>query len=131
AGVSGRVTQGQFGVKVGGRFGGFGIFAKARPGFVSFGDSLKLVRIIPFTFEGHQHSAGVFEEGRRTFFSADVGGVIELYATRRWLLRFDAGDTVIHYGERSIQDIEASAVSTRSPETHHNFQFSSGVSFRF
>jgi hypothetical protein len=131
AGVSGRVTQGQFGVKAGRRFRSFGLFAKARPGFVSFGDTLKLIRTIPFTIDGHQHSTGVFEEGRRTFFSADVGGVIELYASRRWLLRFDAGDTVIHYGERSIEDIEALAVRTRSPETHHNFQFSSGVSFRF
>jgi hypothetical protein len=132
AGASGRVTQGQFGVKAGHRFRSFGIFGKARPGFVSFGDSLKQVGTRPFTFDGRQFLAGVFEEGRRTFFSMDVGGVVELYATRRWLLRFDAGDTVIHYGRRSVETVFVNpAILAAPPETHHNFQFSSGVAFRF
>jgi hypothetical protein len=132
AGASGRVTQGQFGVKAGKRFGSFGVFAKARPGFVSFGSSTKQVGTRPFTFDGRQFTAGLFEVGRRTFFSADVGGVVELYASRRWLLRFDAGDTVIHYGRRSISSFFVNpAILVAPPETHHNFQFSSGAAFRF
>src|SRR5438067_10915358 len=34
----GRALQGQFGVKLGKRFKKFGVFAKARPGFLSVGD---------------------------------------------------------------------------------------------
>lgn len=132
SGASGRVTQGLFGVKAGKRFGSFGLFAKARPGFVSFGSSLKQVGTQPFTFDGRQFFAGVFEDGRRTFFATDVGGVVELYASRHWLLRFDAGDTVIRYGRRSVPSFFVNpAILVATPETHHNFQFSSGATFRF
>jgi hypothetical protein len=132
AGASGRVTQGLFGVKAGKRFGSFGVFAKARPGFASFASSIRQVGTRPFTFDGRQFVAGVFEFGRRTFFSADVGGVVELYVSRRWLLRFDAGDTVIHYGRRSIPSFFVNpAILAAPPETRHNFQFSSGAAFRF
>jgi hypothetical protein len=131
-GASGRVTQGLFGAKVGKRFRRFGLFAKGRPGFVSFGSSLKLVGTHPFNFSGRQFLAGDFEVGRRTFFSTDVGGVFELYPSRRWLLRFDAGDTVIHYGQRAVNTHFVNpAFITTPPETHHNFQFSSGAAFRF
>jgi hypothetical protein len=131
-GASGRVTQGQFGVKAGKRFRSFGVFAKARPGFVSFSSSLKLVGTRPTTFIGRPVIEGIFEVGRRTFFSTDVGGVFELYASRRWLLRFDGGDTVIRYGERHLNNrFTTPLILTAPPETSHNFQFSTGVSFRF
>jgi hypothetical protein len=131
-GASGRVTQGQFGVKAGKRFRSFGVFAKARPGFVSFGSSFKLVGTHPTTRFGRPAVEGIFEVGRRTFFSTDVGGVLELYPSRRWLLRFDGGDTVIRYGERHINNrFFIPLILTAPPETRHNFQFSTGVGFRF
>jgi hypothetical protein len=131
-GASGRVTQGQFGVKAGKRFRSFGVFAKARPGFVSFGSSLKLVGTRPTTRFGRPAIAGIFEVGRRAFFSTDVGGVLELYPSRRWLLRFDGGDTVIRYGERHLNNrFFTPLILTAPPETRHNFQFSTGVGFRF
>ena len=40
-----------------------------------------------------------FERERKTHFSMDVGGVLEFYPSRRMLVRFDAGDTIIRYGE--------------------------------
>lgn len=132
AGATGRILQGQFGVKAGKRFKRFGFFGKVRPGFVSFDRSLKLVGTEPFTFSGFTFTLGVFETGRRTFFANDVGLVLEFYPSRRWALRFDAGDTMIHYGERSIRTFFLSpAFITAPPEKRHNFQFTSGFSFRF
>ena len=132
AGASGRVLEGQFGVKAGARFKRFGIFGKVRPGFVSFNRSLKLAGTEPFNFSGFTFVRGIFEIGRRTFFANDLGGVLEFYPSRRWAVRFDAGDTIIHYGERSVPTIFLNpAFVTAAPETRHNFQFSSGFSFRF
>jgi hypothetical protein len=132
AGATGRELQGQFGVKAGARFKRFGIFGKLRPGFVSFSRSQNLVGTEPFTFSGFTFVRGVFETGRRTFFANDVGGVLESYPSRRWALRFEAGDTIIHYGERSIATFFVNpSFVTAAPETRHNFQFSSGFSFRF
>lgn len=132
AGVTGRLLQGQFGVKAGKRFKRFGFFGKLRPGFVSFDRSLKLVGTTPLIFSGRTFFLGVFETGRRTFFANDLGGVLEFYPSRRWALRFDAGDTIIHYGERSVPTTFLSlSFITAPPETNHNFQFTSGFSFRF
>jgi hypothetical protein len=131
-GASGRVTQGQFGIKAGRRFHSFGLFGKVRPGFVSFGSSSTQVGLDPFIFADRLILRGAFEIKRRTFFSADVGGVLELYPSRRWLVRLDAGDTVIHYGARSINTVYTNPpVIVAPPETRHNFQFTIGVGFRF
>lgn len=131
-GASGRVTQGQFGIKVGKRFRSFGLFAKARPGFVSFGSSLKLVGTRPITFFGRPEIEGVYATVRRTYFSADVGGVLELYPSRRWLLRFDGGDTVIRYGDRHLPNtFTRPFILTMPRETRHNLQFSAGFGLRF
>jgi len=131
-GASGRVSQGQFGVKAGKRFSRFGLFGKARPGFVSFNRSLKLAGFEPINFGGTIFMIAVFKSARRTFFANDLGGIIEFYPTRRWSLRFDAGDTIIHYGERSVStgSVRVSFI-TAPPEIRHNFQFSSGFAFRF
>ena len=62
----------------------------------------------------------------------DFGGVLELYPSRRTLIRFDAGDTVIKYGSRSIEGFSIShSIVTFPPETRHNFQFSTGFGLRF
>jgi hypothetical protein len=134
-GASGRVTQGQFGVKAGRRFHSFGVFAKARPGFVSFSSSFKQVGLtppFPNSINGSLIQLGIFAVGRRTFFSTDVGGVLELYPSRRWLVRFDGGDTVIRYGERSVSSFSTlRPINVAPPETRHNLQLSTGVGFRF
>jgi hypothetical protein len=132
AGATGRVLQGQFGVKAGKRFKRFGLFAKERPGFVTFTRSVNLIGTRPFNFGTQTFQMGVFETGPRTFFANDLGGVIEFYVSRRWSLRIDAGDTTIHYGPRSISTIFVNpAFITSLPEKRHNFQFSSGFAFRF
>src|SRR6185437_12015691 len=128
---AGLKVQGQFGVKAGKRFERLGVFAKARPGLLSVGDiliqtSTQTIENVPFppiTFS-------VFEVRRKNFLTLDVGGVLEFYPSRRVLIRFDAGDTMVDGGNvRSI-----SFTNTPPPplaRITHNFQFSSGVAFRF
>lgn len=130
--LGGRVMQAQFGVKAGHRFRRFGFFGKARPGLVSVSRAFKLARTETFTFFGREFQMGVFEFGRRNLFSMDLGGVLEMYPSRRTVLRFDAGDTIIHYGSRSVPGFAVSMlIVTSPPETRHNFQFSTGLGFRF
>ncbi len=127
---SGRLLQGQFGVKAGKRFGKFGVFAKARPGLVSFSKALAQVGTTtildpngqPFTFP-------IFGERRRTHFSMDLGGVLEFYPSRRVLTRIDVGDTIIHYGSDSFFPFSLPPQATS--HNTHNLQISAGIGFRF
>ena len=125
----GRITQGLFGVKAGKRFEKFGVFGKVRPGFTSFSAGRQEVTLLSpapnpvFDFQSH----------RETHFATDVGGVLEFYPTRRIVTRFDAGDTIIRYGDSSQTFFDGITLQSfpRPAETRHNFQFSAGIGFRF
>ena len=133
---SGHMFQGQFGAKVGKRFDKWGVFGKARPGFVGFTEVSELVstrvvnvqlgnEIIPVTL-------GEFRIAKKLYPSIDVGGVVEFYISPRWMARFDIGDTIIRYGEVSAQGFSLrNSIVTRPRETHHNLQVTSGIGFRF
>jgi hypothetical protein len=132
---AGNIGEGLFGLKAGKRFEKWGIFAKGRPGLISFsqGNSgyVQTGQGGPFPFE--------FQHSRATHFAFDAGGVIEFYPSKRIVTRFDAGDTLIHYGARTINfptfdpvTGSASLLQFRRPaETRHNFQFAASVGFRF
>ena len=131
----GRIAQGLFGVKAGKRFEKFGVFGKARPGFTSFGAGRREIVVLttppPDPIFG---PALRLEQHRETHFSADVGAVLEFYPTRRIVTRFDAGDTIIRYGDTTRTFFDAAGTPQSFPfpgETRHNFQFSAGVGFRF
>ena len=116
----GKMYQGQFGGKFGKRFDRWGLFGKARPGFVGFSKVLQSptgAQIGPFSFE------------RRLYPSLDVGGVVEFYVSPRWMARFDVGDTIIRYGEIRFPGLPSSF--TVPSVTRHNLQVSSGIGFRF
>jgi len=118
---SGHMFQGQFGGKVGKRFDQWGLFAKARPGFVGFS------RV--FEFPGVQVGGpNIFV--RKLYPSLDVGGVVEFHISPRWMARFDVGDTIIHYGQVEFPTFLPSSI-IRPRETVHNLQLSSGIGFRF
>ena len=124
---SGRLLQGQFGLKAGKRFGKFGIFAKARPGLVSFSKALAQVGTITINdANGQPVTFPIFGEKRRTHFSMDLGGVLEFYPSRRILTRIDVGDTIIHYGSDSFFPF-----SQATSRNTHNLQISAGIGFRF
>lgn len=116
----GHMFQGQFGGKVGKRFERWGLFGKARPGFVGFTQV--------FEFPGVQTGNGVNSIVRKFYPSVDLGGVVEFYISPRWMARFDVGDTLIHYNEVRIPEFN---FIIQPSNTKHNLQVSSGIGFRF
>ena len=136
----GNTIEGLLGLKAGQRFDKIGIFGKARPGllYVTRGDlqpvpNTGCITIFP-------PPAGCFETRSRSSFAFDFGAVVELYPTRRTLIRFDVGDTIVRLGERNVSGIlnppaglsPSRLVVVRVPaETTHNFQVSTGIGFRF
>ena len=131
--TGGAAQQMQFGAKVGRRWRGFGLFAKARPGFISFGETFTPVEVTSVN-----ETVVQFQRERKTHFSMDLGGVLEMYPSRRTLVRFDAGDTIIRYGAHpeilnviALVPRDQRPVGTAGSETRHNFQFTAGVGLRF
>ena len=115
---AGKIFQGQFGGKIGKRFERWGVFGKARPGFVGFTRVIKpSFGVPPFSF------------GRKLYPSVDVGGVVEFYVSPRWMARFDVGDTIVHYGEIRFTGVVPTFIVPSV--TRHNLQLSSGIGFRF
>jgi len=99
-------TEGLFGVKVGKRIGKVGVFAKARPGF----------------------QTGLYLNGRdRATFVMDVGGVVEYYPTRSFVIRFDVGDVIIPLHNNTL----GYGSFNQRPGTTHNLQTSLGVGIRW
>jgi len=117
---SGHMFQGQFGAKVGKRFERWGVFGKARPGFVGFTRVFEFGVQIPPTNNFPN----------KLYPSLDIGGVIELYVSPRWMARFDVGDTVIRYNEIRFPGVTP-AFTLQRAQTVHNLQLSSGIGFRF
>ena len=124
--AEGRGIQGQFGVKLGKRFEKFGIFAKVRPGFLSVGNV--------FSLQPGPLNLSTFNTKleRRNFFTIDIGGVLELYPSRRTVVRFEAGDTSLRHPDRfDVVFSETPFVELSRPaKFKHNFQFTAGVGFR-
>ena len=132
---NGRVTEALGGVKVGKRFGSWGIFGKVRPGVVSFSEGESNIVPAPeipgFPFR--------FERNHSNHFATDIGGVLEFYPSKRIVTRFDAGDTIIHFGSRTSNFLQFDGTTntftvvpfTIGSRTTHNFQFMTSVGFRF
>ena len=99
-------TQGLFGIKAGKRTKHFGIFAKARPGF---------------------QTTIVANDPEPARLALDVGAVAEFYPNRHVVLRFDAGDLIIPYGNNVV----GHGLFAQRLGTTHNFQYSLGVGVRF
>jgi len=133
----GRKVQGFFGVKAGKQFEKWGIFAKARPGFVRYekGDYRFGTGGCPTVFPP---PLGCFQPVARTNFALDLGGVFEVYPSKRTIIRFDAGDTIVRLPARNVAAFSANAppafplvVLPESAQITHNFQGSVGFGFRF
>ena len=121
----GRKTMALFGVKAGKRGERFGVFGKLRPGFTRGNQELR-------DCSAPNPTACSFI--KPTEFTLDLGGVVEFYPSSRLLLRFDAGNTRIHYKLRNTLDTN-NGVTILLPyfggDTTNNFQFSAGVGIRF
>jgi len=99
-------TQGVFGIKAGKRTKHVGIFAKVRPGF---------------------QTNFVVNEREQARLALDVGAVAEVYPNRHVVLRFDAGDLIIPFGNNVVGE----GLFAQHLGTTHNFQCSLGVCIRF
>jgi hypothetical protein len=139
----GNLIEGLFGLKAGKRFEKAGIFAKARPGllYVSKDD----LQPAPGSPCGQILTPPVdsrcFQTSSKNSFAFDLGGVVELYPTKRTLIRLDVGDTIVRLDKRNVtaglnplpSGFPASSLVIFGvpAETTHNFQGSVGIGFRF
>ncbi|MCA1618813.1 MAG: porin family protein [Acidobacteria bacterium] len=130
--TGGAAQQAQFGAKVGRRFRRFGVFGKARPGVVHFSSVNEVSGYESFDFGGETFFFPTFRDTGKTYFSMDVGGVLEFYPTSRIFTRFDVGDTMIRY---PVRDSPGGAFVTPPPRLpaglRHNLQVTAGIGFRF
>lgn len=133
----GHQLQGLFGPKIGKRFEKVGIFAKARPGFlrVSKGDLQAREDVVCIAAAIFPPPIGCLVPDSKTHFAIDVGGVFEIYPSKKTVIRFDAGDTIVRFGDRSVPVIISPGTFVAglpvAAETTHNFQASVGFGFRF
>jgi hypothetical protein len=110
----GYLLQSFLGIKAGKRWDRFGMFGKFRPGLSSYSQVIT----------GFSQSS-FFQFGRRTDPALDVGVITEFHVSRRFLLRYDFGDTIIHYNSGSVGAVPVQGA------TRNNFQFSTSLAFRF
>ncbi len=116
----GRAIEGLFGPKLGLRTENVGIFAKVRPGVISFSNTVQGITInptVPFSSS--------IQTGRLTEPALDLGTVIEFYPSRHWAWRTDIGDTMVFYRGSSFLGIRVPGTSKS------NFQFNTGLQYRF
>jgi hypothetical protein len=99
-------TQSLFGIKAGKRTKHVGVFAKVRPGF---------------------QTNFVVNDREQARVALDVGGVAEFYPNRHVVLRFDAGDVIIPFGNSVVGE----GLFGQRLGTTHNLQCSFGVGVRF
>lgn len=119
----GNTLEGLFGVKAGFRKGKMGYFAKARPGFLHFDKTLA-----DFSIQTSQppHFSSI------THPVLDVGGVVEIYTSRRTMLRFDAGDTIWWIGSRKLFGLSPQQPTVVAPrDVRHTIQLTTGFAVRF
>jgi len=116
----GRAIEGLFGPKIGLRTENVGIFAKVRPGVISFSNTVQGIIVnpnVPFSFS--------IQTGRLTEPALDLGTVIEFYPARHWAWRTDIGDTMVFYRSSNFSGFPIPGA------TKSNFQFNTGFQYRF
>lgn len=113
---AGRKLQVVAGPKIGYRGKRIGVFGKIRPG-IFYVDRFRTIFELTPNFASARGQKKVFP-------SLDVGGVVELYPSKRTILRFDVGDTIIRYTAQEPKQFNPAF-------TRHTFQFSTGFGFRF
>ncbi|HEU4388100.1 MAG TPA: hypothetical protein VFV34_09905 [Blastocatellia bacterium] len=124
---TGRSRQLFYGMKVGLRKRDFGLFAKARPGYMFFTKSL--CDGFGF-FNGFYTCLGSY----RTNPAFDAGIVVEYYRSKRTFVRLDLGDSIVHFGNINRYQPElgqANHAIKVAGGTTHSTQVSVGLGVRF
>ena len=69
---------------------------------------------------------------RETHFTTDLGGVLEFYPSKRTVVRFEGGDTILRFGPHYEPDPITFRQLVKQPSRiTHNLQITAGVGFRF
>jgi Outer membrane protein beta-barrel domain len=119
----GQKLQGFIGVKAGVRKKRVGVFAKARPGVMWFGEFPMRGSCTTTSFGS---VCGVAHEKD---FAMDIGGVVEFYPADRAIIRADIGDTIISYPMRTFGQFNN--LTVLNAQTKNNLQISVGFGWRF
>jgi len=112
----GRIVQTLFGLRGGIRRGRLGIYAKFRPG----------LQIYTLT----EQAVGTSNYTDFTNVAFDAGGIVEVYTSRHTLLRFDVGDTIVHFRARDITLSDGTPFHVGG-FTNNTIQITAGFGFRF
>ncbi len=119
----GTLFEGLFGLKGGIRRDRLGLIGKLRPGFARSSQA-----VTGFT----QNGATVQETFNKYHtFAVDFGGVIEVYTTKRQLIRIDLGDTHLYYHTTHIQNPDGSITTLKGGMRQHSIQTSFAYAWRF
>ena len=116
--------EGLFGVTVGPRLGRLRPFARVRAGFMRFQEApspFACILIFPPPLQCSLATG-------RTARAVDIGGGVELMATRRTFLRIDAGDLMLRYPGPVF---DSRRMSRQDGFTSHNLRLAAGGGFRF
>jgi hypothetical protein len=98
----GRATSFVIGPKVGIRGRRYSIFFKARPGFMSFGDTFTSVDVI----------SNSLATARKTHATLDLGVASEFATSTRAVLRFDIGTLLVRYGDATLFSFHGASART-------------------
>lgn len=147
--TGGRVTEGLFGFRFGPTTRRWGLYSVVRPGFVNFGgvlgpspspsgastmfstaanpfsslapDAPLITARIAYQVPVNSSPLAVLGLTSATYFAFNYGEAIEYRPTKHAALRFDIGDTIVHYPGSTIG----------TPLHQHNFQISEALIIRF
>jgi hypothetical protein len=115
----GRGIQTLIGVKAGVHHDKLGYFVRVRPGFQTFTRTIS--SIDPNTL--------AVETASKTHPALDLGGGVEVYTSKRTVLRFDAGDTLLFLGTNSYPF--GTQMVVENGGTKNTLQFSTSFGWRF
>jgi hypothetical protein len=120
----GRMFQGLFGIKCGITRDRISIFGKARPGLMVSTDTVT-------GFSTSQGSNSSALTGPFSMFVLDLGGIVEIRATRRTFVRIDVGDTHLYFPDKTVTLPNGKTTLISGGSYQHTMQYSVGYGWRF
>jgi hypothetical protein len=116
----GRLVQALGGAKVGVRRDGYGVFAKIRAGVNHYSRA----------FASGDTITGAIQTRGSNVAAIDVGGVVERYVGRRWLIRFDGSDVISIFHPATFV-INGRIIAPRVPTPTDSIQLVVAAGWRF
>lgn len=115
----GRSIQTFVGVKAGVHHEKLGYFLRLRPGFQTFTQTISSI----------DANTLAVQTASKTHPALDLGGGIEFYPSKRTVVRFDAGDTLLFFGSNSYPF--GTQLITEDGGTKNTLQFGASFGWRF